>query len=188
MSENALINAKREEIAQIEDQISDLTSKRNLAQAMLEGMLMMVSDKETDAPQEERRMRLGSKKRVVYKLVVNGFETLKDLNLTVKDHDIDARYIRDVVRKAIQCGDILGDIDDKFILSEAGKEILAKAPKPKDWTQSYQSLSERTPPHRGPMMPGPPRQEANRWHSQGPGRLRESRVTVLGAPPKEDWS
>lgn len=159
MSENPLIDAKRAEIAEIDAEIAELTNKRNMAHAMLEGMMMMVSDTETDGPEEERRMRLGAKKRVVYTLVASGFETLKELNFAVKGYDIDSRYIRDVIRKAIKCGDILGDIDDRFIMSDSGKEILAKAPMPKDWTEVYNMLALRAPPPRGAILPPAPKRQ-----------------------------
>jgi len=162
VSDNPLIEAKRKEIAAFDAQIEAITQKKEIAKAMLEGMMLMVNQSDpsigaspNSKSTDSRRMRLGAKKRVIYSLVINGFETVKALTSTLKESNIDRRYIRDVVRRAISSGDMLGEVDDKFILSESGKALFNGAAKPKDW-QQYEVYASKMPyrPHVPRQMPG----------------------------------
>lgn len=52
--------------------------------------------------------------------------------------------IRDVVRDAISDGDMEGNIEHDFIMSDDGREILDKAPIPKGW-EAYKDAAEMRP-------------------------------------------
>lgn len=138
------------------DQVEGLNRQHSSEDGVLKGLIMardqavgpIKSDKK-----DERRMRLGAKKRVVYSLIKNGFETVGSITKALSGTDIDVRYIRDVIRKSIACKDVLGDIDDRFLLSEDGKELLQKSPLPKDWGQ-YEILAMKAP-HPTRMNSGP---------------------------------
>ncbi|MEO1700747.1 MAG: hypothetical protein AAFR71_01740 [Pseudomonadota bacterium] len=130
-----------------ENKVSDLERELASERSRLEGMRLVaqefddVSEIATDNSEAapKRRMRLGSKKRVVYSLVDGGNETVESLCERLSSSDIDPRYVRDVVRVAINEGDMLGNLDDRFIMSDFGKELLESAPLPRDW-QNYSHL------------------------------------------------
>ena len=84
-----------------------------------------------------RRMRLGSKKRVVYELIEAGAGSLQLINnhLTDSSLDIDSRYVREVVRSGISEGDFSGDLEGKLVITASGKEIVSKAPHAGDWRE-----------------------------------------------------
>ncbi|MEM9377781.1 MAG: hypothetical protein AAGA72_16295 [Pseudomonadota bacterium] len=155
----AVIQAERQavhdceaEVAGLKSQLTDaqrkLAEKRaslNLAERV---MAIFTSKAEAVSsakePPTKRRMRLGAKKRAIYTLVAKQVCTLDQIatHLTVlNDTDIDRRYIRDVVRDAINDGDMQGDIDHQFVMSEAGREILEKAPVPTGW-DLYEDAAE----------------------------------------------
>ncbi|MCF6446116.1 hypothetical protein L1065_15300 [Nereida sp. MMG024] len=99
----------------------------------------------------KRRMRLGAKKRAIYTLVSKQVCTIEQIetHLTVlHDTDIDRRYIRDVVRDVIADGDMQGEIDQQFIMSEMGRELLDKAPIPADY-EAYRDAAEMRQAMRG---------------------------------------
>lgn len=134
-----------------EAKVSSLERELAMEKVRLEGMRLMAEQMaESDMPtpnvndKPKRRMRLGSKKRVVYQLVAQGFETIETLTRQLGGSVIDARYIRDVVRDAINDDDMHGNLDDKFILSDFGKELLENAPFPKDWSD-FESLTAVAP-------------------------------------------
>lgn len=91
-----------------------------------------------------RRMRLGSKKRVIYQMIAWSVDSVEEIehHLRYSDLDIDARYARDVVRNGITKGDFSGVIDGKIVTTPAGDEILKKAPLPKDWDEFEPGLME----------------------------------------------
>ena len=49
--------------------------------------------------------------------------------------EIDRRNVRDIVRGGISKGDNGGALEDRFVLTEFGKELLEKAAKEEDWNQ-----------------------------------------------------
>ncbi len=124
-------------------------------QARLEGVESMFAlfedvnsgSTRTDGDAPKRRMRLGAKKRAIYTLVskrVNSLEQITNHLTVVHKTDIDRRYIRDVVRDAITDGDMEGNIEHDFIMSDDGRAILDKAPIPKGW-EAYKDAAEMRP-------------------------------------------
>jgi len=91
-----------------------------------------------------RRMRLGSKKRVIYQMVADGLTSLEAIEdmLHYSDLHIDERYAREVIRKGMVSLDFAGGLKGEFNITEGGKGILAKAPKPKDWLTWSNLLNE----------------------------------------------
>ena len=82
-----------------------------------------------------RRIRLGAKKRVVFQLIKQGIRSQNDLVEKLRNSDVDARYIRDVVRQGVEEGDIEIDPLDGLTLSKFGEELLSKANLPVDWSK-----------------------------------------------------
>ena len=82
-----------------------------------------------------RRMRLGAKKRVVYKLIMMGKNTFDDINEVIgrSSLDIDHRYVREVLRSGKEDGDFEYCEDGSVVLTPEGRGIIEKAPKPMDW-------------------------------------------------------
>jgi hypothetical protein len=133
-----------------EAEIIELERKLELARAQLAGMRMIAENMDQNttfsnpahpnsSKKSKRRMRLGSKKRVIFHLVNAGLDTIDKLTEHLSNSEIDLKYVRDVVRLGIEEGDMHGDLDDKFIMSENGKELLAKANLPPDW-EKYSDL------------------------------------------------
>ena len=162
----AVVQAEREavracevEIASIKAQLAE--SQRKLAEkaaslGVAERMLAIFDPKNDTSSAAtkvapKRRMRLGAKKRAIYTLVANQVCTIEQIetHLTVLHQtDIDRRYIRDVVRDAIADGDMQGEIDQQFIISETGREILEKAPVPDEY-EAYRDAAEMRQAMRG---------------------------------------
>ncbi len=107
-----------------------------------------------------RRMRLGSKKRVIYQLIEAGANTLYVLNNYITDSllDIDSRYVREVVRSGLSDGDFAGDLEGSFTITTAGQEIMTKAPYANDWGRYIEAV--------GKMMTrlNVPPQQSNIWN------------------------
>jgi hypothetical protein len=162
----AVVQAEREavracevEIASIKAQLAE--SQRKLAEkaaslGVAERMLAIFDPKNDTSSAAtkvapKRRMRLGAKKRAIYTLVAKQVCTIEQIetHLTVLHQtDIDRRYIRDVVRDAIADGDMRGEIDQQFIISENGREILEKAPVPDEY-EAYRDAAEMRQAMRG---------------------------------------
>jgi hypothetical protein len=162
----AVVQAEREavracevEIASIKAQLAE--SQRKLAEkaaslGVAERMLAIFDPKNDTSSAAtkvapKRRMRLGAKKRAIYTLVAKQVCTIEQIetHLTVLHQtDIDRRYIRDVVRDAIADGDMQGEIDQQFIISENGREILEKAPVPDEY-EAYRDAAEMRQAMRG---------------------------------------
>lgn len=89
-----------------------------------------------------RRMRLGSKKRVVYELIEAGVDTVQRINAYLTDSalDIDSRYIREVVRSGMSEGDFSGDLEGGISITSGGKEIMTKAPLAGDWDEYIEGV------------------------------------------------
>lgn len=100
------------------------------------------SSTRSSASTTQRRMRLGAKKRMIYELVALHYSNLKILNECLANTDIDQRYVRDVVRVAINESDMDGDVDLSFSLTGGGRKILNKANKPNDWSE-YEPVLDR---------------------------------------------
>jgi hypothetical protein len=83
----------------------------------------------------QRRFRLGLQKRIIYQLVANGAETKDEIYERTRSTEIDAKYIREVLREAVSLGDMSGDSDGFLAMTDSGREMLEKAPIPKDWDQ-----------------------------------------------------
>ena len=86
-------------------------------------------------------MRLGSKKRVVFQMIADGLESIEDVSEHLHESDISSRNVRDIVRDGIRKGDIHGEVEGRFLLSEFGNELLAKAALEDDWDK-YEHLVE----------------------------------------------
>lgn len=85
-----------------------------------------------------RRMRLGTKKRVVFQMIASGVTSPTAISEAVQWTDIDPRFLRDCFRSAALDGEIIGGAEG-YALTELGAELLEKAPISKDWDQ-YASL------------------------------------------------
>ncbi|MEO0386855.1 MAG: hypothetical protein AAF281_04900 [Pseudomonadota bacterium] len=173
----AVVQAEREAVRACEAEVSALTAQLTEAQRKLaektaslgvaERLVAIFSptnDTSSAASKAapKRRMRLGAKKRAIYTLVAKQVCTIEQIetHLTVlHETDIDRRYIRDVVRDAISDGDMQGEIDQQFIISEAGREILEKAPVPDEY-EAYRDAAEMRQAMRGlpsaAAQPSPP--------------------------------
>lgn len=81
----------------------------------------------------ERRMRLGGQKRYIYQLVANGALDLETISHLLPEHGFNPRYSRAIVRRALDDGDMDGNLEGEFKLTAAGHELLEKAPLPADW-------------------------------------------------------
>lgn len=92
----------------------------------------------------KRRMRLGSKKRVVFHLISDGLDSVEAISKHLDGSDIDRRNVRDIVRTGIEKGDVGGSVDDRFVLTEFGKELLDKASKEEDWPNYSHLISKST--------------------------------------------
>jgi len=156
----AIVQTEREAVRRGIAEVADLQEKLDLARASLaqkqaslntaEKLVALFSNTDTTDSNKDlkpkRRMRLGSKKRVVYELVSKEVGNLKQLekHLTVLSNlDITKTYIRDVVRVAIENQDMQGELDRSFIITPQGREILEKAPKPSDWGAYKQAAEMR---------------------------------------------
>lgn len=149
------VRACKEEVAAAEAQLSEIKRKLSEKEASLSVAERMLSIFEphnvgpTVAVKagSKRRMRLGAKKRAIYMLVSKQVSTIDQIvtHLTVvNDTDVDRRYIRDVVRDALSTGDMTGDIERDFIMTELGRDILEKAPIPAGW-EAYRDAAEMRP-------------------------------------------
>jgi hypothetical protein len=158
-AEREAVRACEAEIATIKAQLAE--SQRKLAEKTaslgVAERLVAIFDPKNDTSSAatkatpKRRMRLGAKKRAIYTLVAKQVCTIEQIetHLTVlHDTDIDRRYIRDVVRDAIADGDMQGEIDQQFIISEMGREILEKAPVPDEY-EAYKDAAEMRQAMRG---------------------------------------
>lgn len=156
------IHRAQDECAELTDQFDKLNAEiQQLAaeKTALEVKIANWQELVTDAEQNEsgtsdavgesktnptRRMRLGSKKRVIYQMVADGLHSLSALDDTLRhfDRDIDARYVREVIRNGMGEGDFAGNLEGEFSVTEGGKGILAKAPKPRDWMDWQNALNK----------------------------------------------
>lgn len=179
----AVVQAEREAVRECEAQVA--SAKAQLADAQrklaektaslgVAERLVAIFDPKNDAPSaatkapSKRRMRLGAKKRAIYTLVAKQVCTIEQIetHLTVlHDTDIDRRYIRDVVRDAIADGDMQGEIDQQFIISEMGREILEKAPIPADY-DTYRDAAEMRQGMRGLPSTAPKENEPPKGGSE----------------------
>jgi hypothetical protein len=91
----------------------------------------------------KRRMRLGSKKRVVFHLIANGLSNLESIAAQLTGSEIDHRNVRDIVREGIEKGDLAGILDSRFVLTAFGMELLDKAAKEDDWDSYSHLITER---------------------------------------------
>lgn len=179
----AVVQAEREAVRACEAEVSALKAKlieaqRNLAEKTaslgVAERLVAIFDPKNDTASvatkaaPKRRMRLGAKKRAIYTLVAKQVCTIEQIetHLTVlHDTDIDRRYIRDVVRDAIADGDMQGEIDQQFIISEAGREILEKAPVPDEY-EAYRDAAEMRQAMRGLPSTAPKENEPPKGGSE----------------------
>ena len=158
-AEREAVRACEAEIITIKAQLAE--SQRKLAEKTaslgVAERLVAIFDPKNDTSSAatkatpKRRMRLGAKKRAIYTLVAKQVCTIEQIetHLTVlHDTDIDRRYIRDVVRDAIADGDMQGEIDQQFIISEMGREVLEKAPVPDEY-EAYKDAAEMRQAMRG---------------------------------------
>lgn len=101
---------------------------------------------------KERRMRLGTKKRLVYALVEAAQGELRVINNTLRGSGVTPTYVRDIIRGGIEDGDFVGDVDETFSITDAGIEILERAPKPSDWEKYKFLIPQKNTP--STSMPG----------------------------------
>lgn len=152
----AEIQGTKEKLAELKHNFAEKQASLSLAKQVFS--IFEESDDETSPSKAvpKRRMRLGAKKRAIYTLVAKRASTIEmvETHLTVLNKtDIDRRYIRDVIRDAISDGDMQGEIDNQFIISEDGREILEKAPIPTGW-EAYKDAAEMRQTVRGvPSQP-----------------------------------
>lgn len=88
----------------------------------------------------ERRMRLGGQKRYIYQVVGMGANHLDTLATLRPSEEFNPRYARAIVRNALTDGDMEGELEGRFALTDAGRELLEKAPLPADWAQFEEAL------------------------------------------------
>lgn len=95
-----------------------------------------VADEEAAAHASgQRRFRLGLQKRIIYQLVANGAETKDEIYKRTSSTEIDAKYMREVLREAVSLGDMVSGSDGFLAITDSGREMLERAPPPKDWDQ-----------------------------------------------------
>lgn len=179
----AVVQAEREAVRSCEAEIVSIKaqlaeSERKLAEKTanlgVAERLVAIFDPKNDTSSvatkatPKRRMRLGAKKRAIFTLVAKQVCTIEqiEMHLTVlHDTDIDRRYIRDVVRDAIADGDMQGEIDQQFIISEMGRELLDKAPVP-DGYEAYRVAAEMRQAMRGLPSAAPKENEPPKGGSE----------------------
>lgn len=137
---------KRAELAEIESKFSIESAKlEGLEQALsiLVPSQSEVAKKERRPVTKGRRMRLGAKKRVVLEMVQLGLNTTMRIEdfIGVYKINIEARTVKDTVRKSLSVGELVGDFAGSFVLSQEGKEKLLKSPLPKDWYEFQEALA-----------------------------------------------
>lgn len=175
-AEREAVRACETQVATIKTQLADAQRKlaEKTASLVVAERLVAIFDPKNDAPSaasrppSKRRMRLGAKKRAIYTLVAKQVCTIEQIetHLTVlHDTDIDRRYIRDVVRDAIADGDMQGEIDQQFIISEMGRELLDKAPIPAEY-DAYRDAAEMRQAMRGLPSAAPKENEPPKGGSE----------------------
>lgn len=153
MDADKLIQEQEEKIKGLRKELEALKISIISETGKLEGMLAM-RPPETLSPQTEeqlkaakpQRMRLGSKKRVVFTLIGAGLRSLEALLKHIPETEIDPRYIKDVIRDGLKDGNLEGHMGFGFDLTAKGKELLSKAPLPSDW-RAFVQLSELNSKH-----------------------------------------
>ncbi len=93
---------------------------------------------QSEPPQSKRRMRLGAKKRVVFLLIASGDYPNSEAIIGFLEEqrsDIDARYVREILRAGVADGDFSGSPEGFVSITDSGMELVENAPEPSDWVK-----------------------------------------------------
>jgi len=162
------LRALRRQVISVERKMAEKQARLTVAEKMLAIFSPETGGSQPNKATAKRRMRLGAKKRAVYTLVAKQVSTLKEIetHLTVlNDTDIDKRHIRELIRSALADGDMQGEIEHQFILTDFGRELLEKSPIPSDWGK-YRDAAEMRHGTRGLPSAAPKENEPPKGGSE----------------------
>ncbi len=163
-SQSALVERLVVKINSLNDELKEVDRNREIQKSKLDGLIFalnMISPNSNEqsgnksiAKQQteiKRRMRLVSKKRIIFSLIKAGYKNQADILSYLANSNIESRHIRDVIRESKVDGNISEDQNKDVFLTDKGNELLEKAPEPSDWSV-YKTLLREGEPQGSPKQ------------------------------------